>query len=164
MEKKRRKIVKGKVENWKCKEENLENEERTFFFFFFFFAFHFSKPVKFVLGLPKWKCSIGKKHITPGKIRKKWLCPLREIFLLRPWTLEEVDSWICLDVNIHKNLSWNHHIDSITKSTTCNSTRGLFYSATLHQCPRKTKELCYIHDLSAPHCWVCQHHMESSHS
>ena len=163
MEKKRRKIVKGKVENWKCNEENLENEERTFFFFFFF-AFHFSKPVKFVLGLPKWKCSILKKRARQ-KIRKKWLCPLRKIFLLCPCTLEEVDSWICLDVNIYKNLSWNHLIDSITKSTTCNSSRAFLQcNITLHQCCRKTKELCYIHDLSAPHCWVCQHHMESSHS
>ena len=43
IEKKRRKIVK-----WK----SLQNEERTFFFFFFF-AFHFSKPLKFVLGPSK---------------------------------------------------------------------------------------------------------------
>ena len=52
MEKKRRKIEKGKVKNCKRK---LQNEERTFFlllFFFFFFALHFSKPLKFVLGLP----------------------------------------------------------------------------------------------------------------
>ena len=32
-----------------------------FFFFFFFFAFHFSKRLRFVLGLPKWKFSIGEK-------------------------------------------------------------------------------------------------------
>ena len=51
MEKKIRKLVKGKVENLKWKEEKLQNEERTFFFFFF--ASHFSKPQKFVLGLPK---------------------------------------------------------------------------------------------------------------
>ena len=45
MEQKRRKIKKGK-------EEKLENEE---------------KPLKFVLGLPKWKFSTGKRHLTPGK-------------------------------------------------------------------------------------------------
>ena len=32
-----------------------------------FFAFHFPKGRKFVLGVPKWKFSIGKKHFTPGK-------------------------------------------------------------------------------------------------
>ena len=37
-----------------------------FFFFFFFFACHFSKPVKFVLGLPKW-------NVLPGKsIQAGW--------------------------------------------------------------------------------------------
>ena len=42
MENKRRKIVKGKLENWKWKVEKLQNEERTFFFFFVFcFLFYF---------------------------------------------------------------------------------------------------------------------------
>ena len=64
----------GKVENWKWKEEKLQNEERTFvfvfvclfllflflLFWFCFFAFHFSKPLKFVLGLPKWEFSTRK--------------------------------------------------------------------------------------------------------
>ena len=48
-------------------------------------ASHFSKPLKFVLGLPKWKFSTGKKHLTPGKNQEKWLCPLRKFFLLHPW-------------------------------------------------------------------------------
>ena len=51
--------------------ENLQNEERTLFFFFFlcfaFFAFHSSKPLKFVLGLPKWEFSTGKKTISHGE-------------------------------------------------------------------------------------------------
>ena len=55
-------------------------------FFFFFFAFYFWKRWrKFVLGLPKWEFSTGKKHFTPGKNQEKWLCPLRKICLLRPW-------------------------------------------------------------------------------
>ena len=33
-----------------------------FFFFFFFFSFHFWKWRKFVLGLPKWEFSTGKKN------------------------------------------------------------------------------------------------------
>ena len=35
-----------------------ENEEKIFLFSF---SFHFSKPLKLVLGLPKWKFSTGKK-------------------------------------------------------------------------------------------------------
>ena len=35
-EKNRRKIVKGKVRNWKWKEGKIQNEERTFFFFLLF--------------------------------------------------------------------------------------------------------------------------------
>ena len=85
MEKKRRKIVKGKVE--------IENEERTFFFcfvlfcfvcLFFFFAFHFSKRRKFVLGVPKWKFSTGKKHFTPGKKSGKMTLPLQKNFPVTP--------------------------------------------------------------------------------
>ena len=42
----------------------------------FFFAFHFWKRRKFVLGLPKWEFSTGKKHFTPGKkIRKNDFAP-----------------------------------------------------------------------------------------
>ena len=33
-----------------------ENEEKIFLF-----SFYFSKPLKLVLGLPKWKFSTGKK-------------------------------------------------------------------------------------------------------
>ena len=45
MKKKRRKTEKGKAENFKWKEENLQNEERTHFFFFllFFLLFTFQK-------------------------------------------------------------------------------------------------------------------------
>ena len=47
------------------------NEERTFFF-----AFHFSKALKFALGLPKWEFSTGKRHFTPEKkIRKNDFAP-----------------------------------------------------------------------------------------
>ena len=33
----------------------------------FFSASHFSKPQKFVLGVPKCKLPTGKKAFTPGK-------------------------------------------------------------------------------------------------
>ena len=67
-EKKRREIVKGKV-------EKLQNEERTPPFFFFFFASHFSKPLKFVLGLPKWNFLPGKSISHLEKNQETWLCP-----------------------------------------------------------------------------------------
>ena len=37
----------------------------------FFFFFHFSKPLKSVLGLPKWKFSTGKKHFMSEKNQEK---------------------------------------------------------------------------------------------
>ena len=75
---KRRKILKkekkkGKVQIWKWKEEKLQRGT-------YFFAFHFSKPLKFVLGLPKWEFSTRKKHFKPGKkSRKMTLPPLKNI-------------------------------------------------------------------------------------
>ena len=80
-EKKRKKIVKGKVESYKMKRGPF-----FFFFFFFFFLLHFWKRQKFVLGLPKWEFSSGKKkNSRREKNQEKWLCPLRKICLLRPW-------------------------------------------------------------------------------
>ena len=61
MDKNRRKIDKRKVENCKWKEKKLQNEERTFFFV---------KPLKVVLGLPKWEFSTGGK-----KFRKNDFAP-----------------------------------------------------------------------------------------
>ena len=59
----------------------------SFFFFFLFifcfFAFHFSKPLKFVLGLPKWKFSTGKKHFTLGKNQENNFAPPK-MFPLTP--------------------------------------------------------------------------------
>ena len=69
------KIEKRKVEIWKLKEEKLLKEERTFFFFF---AFHFSKWLKFVLGLPKWEFS------TTKKIRKNYFVPLEKYACYTP--------------------------------------------------------------------------------
>ena len=78
----RKKIVKGKVENWKWKEGKVPNWGEDFFFFF---AFHFSKRWKFVSGVPKWKFSTGKKNFTRKKIRKKDFATSEKNFLLRPW-------------------------------------------------------------------------------
>ena len=45
----------------------------------FFFACHFSKPLKYVLDLPKWKFS-RKKNFTPGKKAGKMTLPPSEKF------------------------------------------------------------------------------------
>ena len=37
----------------------------------FSFPYHFSKPLKFVFCLSKWKFSTGKKHFTPGENQEK---------------------------------------------------------------------------------------------
>ena len=53
-----------------------------FLFIYLCFAFHFSKPLKYVFCLPRWKFSTGKKHSTPGKkSRNRTLPPLKNILL-----------------------------------------------------------------------------------
>ena len=54
------------------------------FCFCFVFAFNFSKPLKFVLGLPKWKFSTGKKHFTAGKKSGKMTLPRQKILPVTP--------------------------------------------------------------------------------
>ena len=55
--------------------------------------------------------------------------------------LEEVESAKYLGVTIQKNLSWNIHIDQITKKA--NSTRA-FIQRNLNHCLRETKSTCYL--------------------
>ena len=100
----------GKEKNGEEKKDNCKREggklkmegrkvikwgEDLFLFFFkfiylflnFFFTFHFSKPVKFVLGLPKWKIFY----------REKAFCPLRKISLLCPWNHELSFEWTLIE-------------------------------------------------------------------
>ena len=80
IEKKRRKIVKGKVKNWRWKVEKLENEERTpplFYFYFFFFAFHFSKP-RICFGTTKMEIFYREKAFHAGKTGKMTLPPSKK--------------------------------------------------------------------------------------
>ena len=50
-----------------------------------YFFFHFSKWLKFVLGLPKWKFPTGKKHFTPGKkVRKNDFAPSEKFSCYAP--------------------------------------------------------------------------------
>ena len=79
----------------KWKEGKLQNEERTFFF-----SFYFSNPLKFVLGLTKWKFSTGKKHFTPGKKSGKITLPPQKKIPGTP-----------LKQNIKR------HVDTLTPST-----------------------------------------------
>ena len=100
MEKKRRKILKGKVKSWKWKGYQLQNEERPPFFFSFFFLFFFFIFSPFFLFFfcfslfqtteicfrsAQMGISTGKKHFTPGKNEEKLLCPIWKIALLRLW-------------------------------------------------------------------------------
>ena len=55
-----------------------------FCFCFVLFVFHFSKPLKKILGLPKWKFSTGKKHFTPGKKSGKMTLPPQKNFPVTP--------------------------------------------------------------------------------
>ena len=77
----RRKEEKSRKRKWKIENGRRKSDKmRRGFFFFFFFAFHFSKPVKFVLGQPKWKFSNRKNHFSPGKNSGKMiLTPLKNI-------------------------------------------------------------------------------------
>ena len=60
----------------KMKGESYKMSTGPFFFFFFFFTFHFSKPLKFVLGLPKWGIFYREKAFhARKKNQEKWLCP-----------------------------------------------------------------------------------------
>ena len=84
MEKKRRKIVKGKVEIENGRREKFQNEVRPFFFPFSLFKM---TKICFVLGLPKWKFSTGKKHFKPGKkIRKNDFAPSEKFSCYTPAT------------------------------------------------------------------------------
>jgi len=55
--------------------------------------------------------------------------------------LKEADTAKYLGLNFQKSLSRNHHIDLIAKKAN-NATS--FLQRNIHQCPRRTKELCYI--------------------
>ena len=106
MEKKRRKILKSKVENWKRKEAKVPKWGEDFFFSFFllnflffyfiylliylFFAFHFSK---FFLSLPKWKFSTGEKAFhARKKIRKNDFAPSEKFSCYAPDTAKRIST------------------------------------------------------------------------
>ena len=88
----RRKIKKGggegrlKIENGRRKSYKVRRGP-----FFFFFAFHFSKPLKFVLGLPTKMgiCHREKAYRAGKKFRKNDFAPLKK-FLLMPLAIGSI--------------------------------------------------------------------------
>ena len=84
IEKKRRKIIKRKAEIENGSRKKFENE-RTFFFFFFFLLFTFQNDENLFWGYQNGNFLPGKSISHREKNQEKWLCPLRKIFLLRPW-------------------------------------------------------------------------------
>ena len=79
---KKREYGEEKKEHLKCKGKSMILSRGPFFFFFLLFHFKL-KPLKFVLGLPKWKFLLGKSISRREKNKEKWLCPLWKIFLFR---------------------------------------------------------------------------------
>ena len=91
MERKRREMQKGKVENWKWKElkTNVSKRFLSCFFFRRLSFFFFEADFVFVwfsfqnhwncFGSTKMGIFYGKKHLTPGKIRKMTFPPQKNI-------------------------------------------------------------------------------------
>ena len=100
----------------------------------------------------KMPSSFSKTSISfsSGRLTGRWnsiprsarycMSQIRETSSKLPTTREEADTAKYLGVNIHHNLSWNHHIQKVTSKA--NSTHA-FLQRNIHQCPRETKVLCY---------------------
>ena len=92
MENREEKKDNRKRDGGKLKNERKSYKMSSFFFFFVLFClfvlfcfFHFSKPLKFVLGLPNWEFSTRKKHFTSGKKSGKMtLPPLKNMYSYAP--------------------------------------------------------------------------------
>ena len=65
-------------------------KKRRGLFFVCLFAFHFWKRWKFILGLPKWEFSTGKKHFTPGKKSGKMTLPPQKNMPVTPLLLGQL--------------------------------------------------------------------------
>ena len=74
------------------------------------FPFHFSKPLKYVLGLRKWEFSTGKRHFTSGKKSGKIpLSPLKKYSSYTPG--RDINNiyggscvkWQCISLSCPKN-------------------------------------------------------------
>ena len=94
-------------------------------------------------GLQQWETD-WLMEFHPKKCQVLHVTNKRNIvnqsYTIHGHTLEVVDTAKYLGVHIHKSLSWNHHINEVTKKA--NSTLG-FLRRNIHQCPPTTKALCY---------------------
>ena len=66
--------------------------------------------------------------------------PIDQTYLIHGQALRKADTARYLGVDLSKNLSWNQHVDTLTKKA--NSTSA-FLRRNIRACPRKTKVLCY---------------------
>ena len=66
--------------------------------------------------------------------------PIKSSYTIHNQILNPVDSAKYLGVTLNNKLSWNPHINQITKKA--NNTRA-FLQRNIHQCPSSTKALCY---------------------
>ena len=71
--------------------------------------------------------------------RKKY--PAQYAYTIHGEPLKAVENTKYLGLNINKDLSWNHHINSITKKA--NSTVG-FLRRNISKCPSKVKKQAYV--------------------
>ena len=99
MDQKRKKTEKGKVEKLEMEGGKVTKWGEDLFFFFFIF----SKPLKFVLGLPNREISTRKKHFTLGKKSGKWLCPSEKYSCYAP---DYQSLWTACRMNIMDQLGF----------------------------------------------------------
>ncbi|XP_072166961.1 uncharacterized protein [Diadema setosum] len=85
-----------------------------------------------IMKLNPPKCQV----LTVTKKQK----PITQPYCLHGQTLLRADTAKYLGVHLTKNLSWNHHVDTLSKKA--NSTSA-FLKRNINACPRKTKILCY---------------------
>ena len=67
--------------------------------------------------------------------------PIINSYIIHGHTLEDADTAKYLGIDLHKKLSWNYHIDQVTKKA--NSTPA-FLQRNIRSWPRKVKVLCYL--------------------
>ena len=107
IEKKRRKIVKEKVENLKklkTEGEKLQNRERTFLFFFFF-CFSLFKTTKICFGVHQYGNFLPEKNIScQEKKSGKMTLPPQKNFPVMPLSMNMVNPFVPILPNSVINL------------------------------------------------------------
>jgi hypothetical protein len=93
---------------------------------------------------PRYTTKMGKGMVdwnSPKKCKMFHITNKRKL-IRQPYNIFRRSRYSkILGLNFQNSLNWNHHIDLITKKAN-NATS--FLQRNIHQCPRKTKELCYM--------------------